>query len=901
MADPLSIAASVAGLITLAASTAKLVKTVGDRYTNQVSMSVKNNVQTLEATLRNITEGMWVYDFTRPGEENLRQPINACAQTLRELGRNFRKLHPEESSGPHIESSWGSGFSLKRFQQKLTRPETLKEIERLQAVLESQKMNLLIAMQTFSGASQFEMLVMIFNIVQELTNSKEPTQSAYTPADYDYDGNVYNMLDTNDDHLQPLSLAQAFPSFEDWLSTWTASGEDQDDFTISTNGEPLNGLLSAESTAKPEDATAKLIIEGLKRRGSSEWTTKEIIAPRHTQLYDITSLLNSQGYEYICGFTNAVDGTEFAPFLPWNTSLVVITDGSSSYNVETGLRINQNESLVEFYNGCLRKVINPSSSASPSIEKRGSAITVQDTLDPRIDTSITFQRTLRLPEDGKSHGTSAFLGSFPLFAAEEHASKLPPAMKSKGGIFFPMFQRESLAIAFSPRNEHVRAGYLEHDKDRFAIKVYAGSINCLSGRTASETDDDIRTDYIVSPGQARLDGYRSADGSIRQFVAMPLGWNYSAEHQITGHEFIGGIQLKIACRLRDHVEFRSLNNLWHFGKALRLKSTAEDLGFKVGDVLAMTDFDPEIKILDDSELTLTDSTRWSNQPLLSPMESIHHRISTVQDILQKANRRVGESNDGIRLRAVPPILVHFKIIVGERTPVEESLRCSPYLDLGSLATQRLHHHHLDCGHCNKCTKSGKYNVNPEWKFDTESPVSTSGISWPAQHRPLESLPAPYSLVDGQLRIVCTQISPGYIYSDRYDRQAFDHAPLPDWQMALGAGATLLQRIYKNSSHQCWDWRNSRLINFQILNTVAFQSVTGIPAWTPVSLKDYQEKQLTLRVPLSLQQDLPETVPESAMPELHGIGSLDRETSVQVRGKRLMVLCPQCEINMCNLA
>ncbi|KZL67507.1 integral membrane protein [Colletotrichum incanum] len=147
----------------------------------------------------------------------------------------------------------------------------------------------------------------------------------------------------------------------------------------------------------------------------------------------------------------------------------------------------------------------------------------------------------------------------------------------------------------------------------------------------------------------------------------------------------------------------------------------------------------------------------------------------------------------------------------------------------------------------------------------------SGLA--AQNRPLESLPTPYSLVDGQLRIVCTQTSPEYSY----------------------------HKIYNNSSHQYWDWQTSRLINLQILNAVAFQSVNGIPAWTPVSLKDYQEKQLTLQVPISLQKDAPKTPPESVMPDLHGIDYLDRETSVQVRYECLMVLSPQCEIDMYNLA
>ncbi|KAK2060316.1 hypothetical protein LY76DRAFT_510164 [Colletotrichum caudatum] len=711
------------------------------------------------------------------------------------------------------------------------------------------------------------MLVMIFNVVQELSTSKGSTQSA-RPRAY--------MFGTNDNyHLHTPSLAQKFPSFDDWLSTWTASGEDQDGSAASVSGGSVNLLPSAASAESTDHSTVKLVIEGLKIGSPSTWATKEIIAPRHTPLYEVTSFLNSHGYEYVCGFSNAVDGTNFPPFLPWNTSLVVITDGSSSYDVEAGLRINQRESLVEFYNGCFRKVAVSNSSASLSVEKRGSTLTIQDEVDPRITSSITFQRTLRLPEDRKLHGTSEFLGPFPLFSTDEHASRLPPAMNSKGGMFFPMFQREGLAISLSSEDDHARTRSHEIDPDRFAVKVYAGSINCLSGRKASETDDEPRTNYIVCPRQRRLDGYQSADGSIRQFVAMPLGWGYSAEHQVTGHEFVGGIQLNIASRLRDHVEFRSLDELWHFGRALRRKSTPEDLGFKVGDVLAMTDFDPAIKVLDDSK---PNSTYCPEEPLLSPMDNNDHRASTIQDILQKTNRRAEEVGDSVRLRTVNPVLVHLKVFIDGRIEFEESLPCSPYLGLGSLASQRLHCYHLDCGHCNKCTMGSKYGICPEWAFQSEPSSSNSWRAWPAQHCPLSSLPASYTLKNGQLR--------------------FD----PDWQMALGAGARLLQQIHKSSSHQCWDWRNSRFINVQILNAVAFQSVTGIPPWTPVSLKDYREKRLSLQVPLSpLQNDYPETSPEPTMPELSGISALDRETPYQVRDKRLMVLCPQCEINMCNIA
>ncbi|KAK2044563.1 hypothetical protein LZ31DRAFT_565829 [Colletotrichum somersetense] len=679
------------------------------------------------------------------------------------------------------------------------------------------------------------MLVMIFNVVQELLTSKGSTQSAHSSAYYTY-GDSLPMFGTNDNYLlHTPSLAQTFPSFDDWLSTWTATGEDQHGSAASVSGGPLSLLPYAASAESTDPSTVKLVIEGLKAGSPSAWATKEIIAPSHTPLYEVTSFLNR--YEYVCGFADAVDGTNFPPFLPRDTSLVVIADGSSSYDVEAGLRINQKESLVEFYNGCFRKVAVSNSSASLSVEKRGSTLTVQDEVDPRITSSITFQRTLRLPEDGKLHGTSEFLGPFPLFSADEHASRLPPAMNSKGGMFFPMFQREGLAISLSSEDDHARTIKHEIDPDRFAVKVYAGSINCLSGRTASETDDEPRNNYIVCPRQRRLDGYRSVDGSIRQFVAMPLGWGYSAEHQVTGHEFVGGIQLNIASRLRDHVEFRNLDELWHFGRALRLKSTPEDLGLKVGDVLAMTDFDPAIKILDDSK---PNGTCCPEEPLLSPMDNNDHRVSTVQDILQKTNRRAEKVGDGVRLRTVNSVLVHLEVLVDGRVIIEESLPCSPYLGLGSLASQRLHCYGFDCGHCNKCTMGSKYERCPEWAFRSEPSSSNSWRAWPAQHCPLSSLPASYTLKNGQLRIVCTQLSPGHKFRPSYNGEGYrnvQYAPTfdPDWQMALGAGARLLQQIHKSSSHQCWDWRNSRFINVQILNAVAFQSITGIPPWTPVSL------------------------------------------------------------------
>jgi hypothetical protein len=50
---------------------------------------------------------------------------------------------------------------------------------------------------------------------------------------------------------------------------------------------------------------------------------------------------------------------------------------------------------------------------------------------------------------------------------------------------------------------------------------------------------------MVTSEQPWLDGYCVEKGIIRQFIAMPLGADYSAEEQITGKGEYGGIQIAV--------------------------------------------------------------------------------------------------------------------------------------------------------------------------------------------------------------------------------------------------------------------------------------------------------------------------------------------------------------------
>jgi ubiquitin len=92
---------------------------------------------------------------------------------------------------------------------------------------------------------------------------------------------------------------------------------------------------------------------------------------------------------------------------------------------------------------------------------------------------------------------------------------------------------------------------------QFAVKIHVGGVNAISGEPSYETEQTkVRRhkalseeksvqDYVVTPNQLWLDGTASTDGTVRQFVAMPLGSGYSVEAQITGADLVGGLQLEV--------------------------------------------------------------------------------------------------------------------------------------------------------------------------------------------------------------------------------------------------------------------------------------------------------------------------------------------------------------------
>jgi hypothetical protein len=161
-------------------------------------------------------------------------------------------------------------------------------------------------------------------------------------------------------------------------------------------------------------------------------------------------------------------------------------------------------------------------------------------------TEIRFQRTLRIPDDGKHYPLPPGLGSFRLRHVDDFAARVPKDWRSRGGVMMPLYQAEAMWISF--------CGVRWSEGYPCAIKIAAGKINAVSGKPWKTELDGSDRDYVVVPEQPWLDGFCVAKDSVRQFVAMPLGAGYSVEEQITGKPEHGGLQVIVYPMKKERYE-----------------------------------------------------------------------------------------------------------------------------------------------------------------------------------------------------------------------------------------------------------------------------------------------------------------------------------------------------------
>ena len=188
---------------------------------------------------------------------------------------------------------------------------------------------------------------------------------------------------------------------------------------------------------------------------------------------------------------------------------------------------------------------------------------------------ISFKRTLRIPDDNKSYSLPPALGNFPLHHVDDY-STLPEIYQKRGGVFFPMFQSEAMWINFNGTYP-------------CAVKIAAGKINAVSGKSWSEGLSSSKQDYIVTDKQPWLDGFNVSKGMIRQFVAMPLGKGFTAEEQITGESEFGGLQIIVypmKAEFHDRYHSRIMRSESKSSCSKMIESSIQfDMGFSPGGLM----------------------------------------------------------------------------------------------------------------------------------------------------------------------------------------------------------------------------------------------------------------------------------------------------------------------------
>ncbi|MFZ3474414.1 hypothetical protein ACODT3_04015 [Streptomyces sp. 4.24] len=144
---------------------------------------------------------------------------------------------------------------------------------------------------------------------------------------------------------------------------------------------------------------------------------------------------------------------------------------------------------------------------------------------------VRFMRTLRLPESG-THNLPPGLGEFPLRRVEDHPDTVPAEWLAKGGVMLPVYLREAMWLSFGGTSRPT------------ALQVGVGKVCAVSGERWTGALARRPQNYVVLPRQPWLDGINSGKGTVRQFVAVPLGLGATVEGQVTGEETTGGVQLQ---------------------------------------------------------------------------------------------------------------------------------------------------------------------------------------------------------------------------------------------------------------------------------------------------------------------------------------------------------------------
>ena len=245
---------------------------------------------------------------------------------------------------------------------------------------------------------------------------------------------------------------------------------------------------------------------------------------------------------------------------------------------------------------------------------------------------ISFQRTLRIPDDGNDHFLPPGLGEFPLRHIEDFDLGDKEHLKKRGGLIMPMFQSDALWLSFDGRSK-------QSVDLPIAIKVATGKINAVSGLDWEDGLDAEPQNYLVVPDQPWLDGFNVGKGTVRQFVAAPIGEGLTVEEQINANSDVGGIQFEFIPMKKEYFDMLKLESQtegFHEFHDMPMmscsKMSMDEMGIGAGGSMRQEIYEDEHGIdawdLDNTErcfITLANAEQWlsitGEEPPMSPISS----------------------------------------------------------------------------------------------------------------------------------------------------------------------------------------------------------------------------------------------------------------------------------------
>jgi len=143
--------------------------------------------------------------------------------------------------------------------------------------------------------------------------------------------------------------------------------------------------------------------------------------------------------------------------------------------------------------------------------------------------TVVFHRTIRVPQGNTPSSLPPSRGTFPVYKVSDLGSLALPQWDREGYVI-PIKETEAMWMAFS----------CAWDKQPVAVAIGAGGINAVSGEKMSRK---LQEDgYLVTPPQPWLDGFKSPDGHVYQFVGTEHkgGEGHTVAEQIIGEESVSG-------------------------------------------------------------------------------------------------------------------------------------------------------------------------------------------------------------------------------------------------------------------------------------------------------------------------------------------------------------------------